>query len=312
MKFLRDVKVILSIVLVLVICASAVTIFMLKKQSNDVVALKDEEISELQSQLGGIGEMVSAYSLASDVVVGKTVEANDLVAIEIPAAIAGNIITDIDAFKSELIGDAPTKSLIYKLDLPAGAVLSKEMICDYELTDDLRYYDLVLNQYYVGMQTGDYFDVRYIAPSGEDSIVISQAKIEQVNYGIPKVILSEEDILNYRSAICETAYAGGYLYALQYVEAGLQSKAQTFYQAKPYLVSLMLDTSLEDSIKSQMAATAGVGIYSDDASEQERLVEQIKAKFQENASAIEAAQSEWTSEQQRIAEEEAYSAMYGE
>lgn len=308
MKFLRDLRVILGILLIIVLIVATFVVLMLKKQNTKIVEEKDTEISELQSQLSNIGDMTTVYTLASDVVAGKTVEDNDLVTVEIPTSSAANVIGDIDSFRQELIGDAVNKSLVYKLDLTTGTILTKEMLADYTLTDDLRYYDIVLNQYFIGMQQGSYFDIRYAASSGEDSIVVSHVRAEQVNTGIPKVVMSEKDILTYRSALIESVLDNGFLYAVEYVESGLQKPADSFYIAKPYLLSLINDTSLEADIKASLMQNAGHGIYDEDEDKQKEIRERILEKFNSNGSTITSAQTTWQEEELRKAEEAAEAA----
>lgn len=314
MKFLRNPKILLSLILVIVIAASAVAIVILKGQNKKALADKDAEIERLQTEVAMVGEMISVYALTEDVVANKPVEDNDLVLVSIPSDSAGNVITDIEALRTEKIGDAVNKSLVYKMDLAGGTILTKEMLSDYTLTDDLRYYDIVLNQYFVGMTQGSYFDIRYASTKGEDSIVISHTRAEQVNNGVPKIIVNEKDILAYRSALIESVLTDGYLYAVEYVESGLQKPAETFYITKPYLASLMNDKGLENDIKAALASNGHSGDYDEYVSgstEEERktnlesLKERINSKFTETGSTVENAQSAWQNEQERIAQEQA-------
>lgn len=249
MKFLKDLRVVLAIILVIVLIAFVLTVVFLNKGKTTAIAAKDEEIAGLQSQLSAIGDMSTVYVLANDVTVGKEVTENDFTTVDIPAQAAGNVLTSLDGIVSE------DRSIVkyFKIDMPAGTIVTKEDMLDRVLQNDERLFDVVTDSNPVGLEVGSYVDVRIQLPTGADYIAIPHKRVEQLNSGTLKLILNEEEIHAYNSMLIDWILYGANIYAVQYVEGGLQATAETYYPISQTVVSIAAkDPNLLTAIKQDM------------------------------------------------------------
>lgn len=249
MKFLKDLRVVLAIILVIVLIAFVLTVVFLNKGKTTAIAAKDEEIAGLQSQLSAIGDMSTVYVLANDVTVGKEVTESDFTTVDIPAQAAGNVLTSLDGIVSE------DRSIVkyFKIDMPAGTIVTKEDLLDRVLQNDERLFDVVTDSNPVGLEVGSYVDVRIQLPTGADYIAIPHKRVEQLNSGTLKLILNEEEIHTYNSMLIDWILYGANIYAVQYVEGGLQATAETFYPISQTVVSIAAkDPNLLTAIKQDM------------------------------------------------------------
>ncbi len=137
----------------------------------------------------------------------------------------GNVITKVAADD----GGEPKevkKEFIMKIDVPSGAMVTKDMVTDAEsqITDDLRIQEFNMILLPSQLKNGDYIDVRYNLPGGEDYIVLAKKKVIYTTQTGVWLKLSEEEILTMGNAIVEAyGIAGSKIYALKYVEPGLQA-----------------------------------------------------------------------------------------
>lgn len=249
MKFLKDLRVVLAIILVIVLIAFVLTVVFLNKGKTTAIAAKDEEIAGLQSQLSAIGDMSTVYVLANDVTVGKEVTESDFTTVDIPAQAAGNVLTSLDGIVSE------DRSIVkyFKIDMPAGTIVTKEDMLDRVLQNDERLFDVVTDSNPVGLEVGSYVDVRIQLPTGADYIAIPHKRVEQLNSGTLKLILNEEEIHAYNSMLIDWILYGANIYAVQYVEGGLQATAETYYPISQTVVSIAAkDPNLLTAIKQDM------------------------------------------------------------
>ncbi len=156
-----------------------------------------------------------------------------------------NTSRDIIDENGNLVG---TNKIIAKIDIPAKAILTPEMLTAEEniTTNDLReveYNMLVLPS---KLENGETIDIRLRLPSGADYIVLSKKKVTLADLGgvtsDTTILLNvaEEQILTMDAAIVD-AYRmkGSKLYAVKYTEPGLQSAAIPTYVPSNDTVSLI-------------------------------------------------------------------------
>ncbi|MNV36722.1 hypothetical protein D3C71_1282110 [compost metagenome] len=241
---LKDLRVILSIVLFLSWTAVGVVGYLYYDSNQKKLSDKDMEIAQLQADLTSIGELVPAYTVASNVTLGKKVEETDLIPIQVPVGAATNLIQD----PSEIQGK------FYRLNLTAGTAINTDSIMDSEIADDTRLYDVILNTIPIMLKEGTYVDVRITLPMGEDFIAIPHKKVHSVNNSILKLALSEKDIHTYNSLLFDALmYPGTVLYAAEYVEGGVQKAADAFYPVSANIVAVAeKDPNLLDAIKADI------------------------------------------------------------
>ena len=130
------------------------------------------------------------------------------------------------------------KSIIAKVDMKANTVITNSLIAraDEIQTDDVRRQEYNMLSLPIDLMTGDYVDVRFMLPNGQDFIVVSkkQVTIPDVNGAYLadtiQMNMSEEEILSLSCAIVE-AYRmdASKLYVTKYTEAGLQEAATPNY-----------------------------------------------------------------------------------
>jgi len=156
-----------------------------------------------------------------------------------------NTSRDIIDENGNLVG---TNKIIAKIDIPAKAILTPEMLTAEEniTTNDLReveYNMLVLPS---KLENGETIDIRLRLPSGADYIVLSKKRVTLADLGgvtsDTTILLNvaEEQILTMDAAIVD-AYRmkGSKLYAVKYTEPGLQSAAIPTYVPSNDTVSLI-------------------------------------------------------------------------
>jgi len=118
-----------------------------------------------------------------------------------------------------------------KLNLKAGTVLADSLVYEGEqLTNDVRYVEYNMLVLPTTVMQGDYIDIRLTLPNGQDLIVVSKKEIKKLLGDTVGLELTEGEILMMESAIVE-AYimTASKLYAIQYIEPGMQAAAVKTY-----------------------------------------------------------------------------------
>ncbi len=237
MKFLRK----WGILFVSIFFVAAIIILILfsKKSMDELklgIAERDEQIVTLETSLTDIGPCALGYVLNTDVRAGESVNKDYFVQVSVPEKLGLNIFTQ------EMM-EAPEIDLAYfRTSLKEGTVITTEDINYQEIKDSERYVDVVLDQLPIGVMEGNYIDIRITFPYGEDFIALSNKKIEQINSGILKLILDENEIAVYNSLLLDRIlYSGTQIYAVEYVDAGSQDRAETFYPINDTQSELLLE-----------------------------------------------------------------------
>lgn len=244
MAFLKSVKGILTLSLVLSWLVFGGAGYFYWDKTTKTVEQKDSEIARLQSDLDSIGQLIPVYALSSDVKMGKQVQETDFHEVLVPVGAAANMLTSFE----ELVGK------YYKVDLAAGTIISPDVVYDEPLTDDLRLVDVVLNNIPVGLKPGSYVDVRITLPMGEDFVALSRKRVHSINAGVLKLVLSSKDIHTYNSMLIDSlVYPGTSLYAVEYLEGGAQRAADVYYPVATNILAIaQADPNLLEAIKADM------------------------------------------------------------
>ena len=150
----------------------------------------------------------------------------------------GAIATKIDEE-----GNPITKKVAMRITVPAGTIVTKDMI--YEVDDPvmadqriLEYSCIVLPSQ---LQEGEFIDIRYAIPDGQDYIVLSKKKVLQCTVNSIWLKMTEDEMLTLASAIVESYRSEGAikLYAVQYTEPGMQTAAIPTYPVKAEVKELI-------------------------------------------------------------------------
>lgn len=139
----------------------------------------------------------------------------------------GEIITRIDED-----GNPIAKTMIVKIDVPAGTIITKDMLAENEdeldSTQRIQEFNMILLP--SQLKNGDYIDVRVTYPNGQDFIVLSKKKVIGTNATSVWLKLNELEINIMNNAIVESYKATGTkLYAIEYIEPGMQKEATPTY-----------------------------------------------------------------------------------
>lgn len=245
----RKIKIILGVVGGLALVGgitAAVLMYTKTKENYELeIANRDGQISALQGQLDEIGTITNTYQLAYDVKSGTIIEEADLVPVDIPekytydeTARKTGYITDIN----DIVG------LRYKTDLSAGTILTPALVYPNDLTSDVRYLDVVFDELPIGLEIGDYIDVRFQFTLGQDFIAMTHKEVVGINDKVLKLIVSQADIYTYESMKTDKAYyPGTKLYGIQYIDGGIQPSANNYYPLRiETLTAMVQDPNLGD------------------------------------------------------------------
>lgn len=297
MSKLKDIKVILIILLVISWIGAGLGGYLFYTAKEKQLALKDAELAEMTGTLNQIGELVTAYAVSSDVVTGKKIDESDLLPIDVPISMVTNLTLD----PAELIGK------YFKTSLTSGTAISSDVVYTDEITDDQRLLDVVVHNIPVGLKEGSFVDVRITLPKGEDFIAMAHKKVHTISGGVLKLVVTEKDIHTYNSMLIDSLiYPGTTLYAIEYLEGGIQSGADTYYPLSSNVLAIaQKDPNLLDAIKSDIIhrrESLETGLVSVDDEEVTRTLERGREKHQES---ITEAEREFQRRMERMAEQQA-------
>ena len=139
-------------------------------------------------------------------------------------------------------------TVIAKVDLNANTVITSSLITrgDEVTSNDLRKEEYNVVSLPVDLAPGEYVDIRFTLPNGQNYIVVSKKQVKipivngQYSSDTIQMNLTEEEILIMSCAIVENFQIdGSKLYATRYTEAGLQSAAIKTYTPNQYVLNLI-------------------------------------------------------------------------
>ena len=129
-----------------------------------------------------------------------------------------------------------------KIDVPAGTIVTKDMIVatGEEITNTQRIQEYNMIVLPSQLKNGDYVDIRLSLPNGQDYIVLSKKQVLGTTASTIWLQVDEMEISLLSSAIVESYYYTGLkLYAVPYVEPGIQEASQITYPASPEALNLI-------------------------------------------------------------------------
>lgn len=228
----------MATVLVLVLAAAGV--FIMKKNYDNIIAQRENEINMLQEQLNEIGNLVTVYQLNSDAKSGTKMQDFQFSFIEVPEySIPQNALMSLEE----------VEGFYYKISLSSGTIITSDMLMQQKLTDDERTLDVVLDEIPIGIEEGDYVDIRIAFPLGQDFIVMSHKEVVEINGSTLKLIVSQQDFYSYQSMQTDEAlFSSTKAYGSTYIEGGVQQAAQQYYPVSlDVLKTMLLDPNIDTS-----------------------------------------------------------------
>lgn len=290
----------LGMVITLVICAviGALAYFILSSQ---------EEAKEQEE-----GALTYAYRLKSDVKSGEEITLDKVESVLVTekavplGAFPSKTKIEKSKGKATWVDSAFPSGYKSKLDLSAGTILAENLVYEgEELTSDVRYVEYNMLTLPTTILEGDYIDIRLTLPNGQDLIVISKKEVKSILGDTIGLELTEGEILMMESAIVE-AYimTASNLYAIQYIEPGIQEAAIKTYTPTTAVQNLIAaNGNIKNEAKSALQARfdpnmrgyidGSKGAYA--ADEQQNLEEGIQKQIEDAKAAREAYLSGLTS-----------------
>ena len=195
-------------------------------------------------------------------------------------------------------GSEKKKNLVLKFNVPAGSMVTKDMFYEEgeEIANDTRMQEFNMILLPSQLKNGDYVDIRYSLPGGENYIVLSKKKVIYTTQTGIWLELTEDELLTIENAIVE-AYGikGSKLYALKYVEPGMQEASTPTYPVNEN--TLQMIQSSPNVV--QVAKDALFARYNDQGQVEQR-VSHINALLPDTQTMQSEVQSGHTSEQSTI------------
>lgn len=220
---------------VLVAGAIVATVMYIRSTKDDYeaqLAYQQGTIDSLNAQIAEIGPLVTVFELNYDVMSGSIIEEQDLTAVTVPERAAAGFITDIN----QAVGQR------YKTQLQKGDLLFDSLIYPNDLTTDVRLLDVPLDQMPIHLEVGDYVDIRFQFSMGQDFIVMEHKEVLDINANVITILADAAEIhVDTSMRIDQRYYASCKIYALQYVDGGVQQGTKTYYPVRYEQLATMLD-----------------------------------------------------------------------
>lgn len=191
------------------------------------------EIVNLEQTIASYGDPVEVYTVISPVKAGDPITADNIESMKMYSSmLTEQYVTNIN----DIVGR------YFKIAVNPGTAIMKDMAMDEELDDSMRDRDIVLDRLTVGLEVGDYIDIRITMPYGDDYVVIPHKRVYGISEGTIKLYLSELEWNTYQGALIDYFLNKEYgctLYADKYVEPGIQQSAINFYAVPTNIAALL-------------------------------------------------------------------------
>lgn len=220
------------LIILLILVAAAVSFIVTKNIYGAKIEKKQMEIDDLNLTLAARLDNCMVYRLKEKVKAGDACLLDNLELVEIPSSSFTKGMCD---------PDRSYDGLTYKIDFPAGTIIMEDMLTDIEISNLTRYMDVILDEMPIGLEVGDYIDIRIAFPLGQDYIVLPKKKVAQISGQTVKIICEEKDFYMIESCKTDMAlFKATRLYASQYVEAGIQTAAEGYYPVTLEILKTMI------------------------------------------------------------------------
>lgn len=181
----------------------------------------------------GKGGIVYAYRLTSAIKSGEEIDASKVEMVKVSAK-------DLPAdYINENIDVTLYKS---KINLQAGTFLSASLLYSGEgISDSTRLVEYNMLTLPSNLSVGDYIDVRFTMPSGQNYIVLSKKQVKKIQGTTITLYLTEDEILMMSSAVIESyVMKASNLHAVQYIQAGTQEASTPTYAVNSDVYQLIM------------------------------------------------------------------------
>ena len=206
-------------------------IFRVIQERNQNIEELTLQIGDLEWQLWTYGDIVQVYTLSRERRSGTEFDISDVEAMAIPSSILSDqFITDLNELRNA----------IYRIDVSPGVPLTRGLFTRETILDTDRFHDVVVDLFPIGARAGDYFDLRIVTANGQDYIVLAKKRAIEFYGSAVRMILSEEELHHYQSALVDTFLnPGTFLYLTTYVEPSMQPRASVYYPVSDLVMAVM-------------------------------------------------------------------------
>lgn len=214
--------VIFALILAIIVAIASIAIIFFERKK---VQEAQDVVTQLQTELNDNQQEV--YVALRDIDAGERLidNADDGTVNVAMTDIYSGIDTGI-YMTSDQIGQ---KALI---DIKLGAAVQKTMIAEQDITNDTRTYEIGEVNLTTRQSNHDVVDIRIVFPDGTDYILLSKKTIQNLSGQYFDVLMNEDEILRYESALVDAVENGARLYTTKYVHETLQDDATAFYPVK--------------------------------------------------------------------------------
>ena len=211
------------------------------------IADRDATITTLTQQWAELGPAVQGLVLIKDVSGGQEIRADNwkkfFAPVTYPQKLNLKLSTPNDFTKTKYV----------RASMSTGAVLTLDDIRSTRQEDSQRYYDVILDEYPVGLTPGKYVDIRVRFPFGQDFISLGHKQVKEINGPTIKLVLSEQEIYTYNSMLTDKVLYQAQLYSTEYLDTGAQQAANNFYPLNYNMQELLLkNPNALDIVRSEM------------------------------------------------------------
>lgn len=228
-------------VIVTATLVSCVWGFIMYNKTKEITEKFEGEISQLTATLDALGPNIDCYTVTEEYVnhvdgntTGQIIENNALQVISVPSSLVGETyVTD----PSKIVGR------YWKVNVHPGTPITSDLVMAEKYDDTLRDVDIACDSWVVGMRPGDYVDLRFTLPFGQDYVVLTHKRVQSIGTKTIKLFLTEEELHTYQSVVVDhylNQSNGSRLYLTKYIEPGVQKVATTYYAPSDAVKTMML------------------------------------------------------------------------
>ena len=251
-----------------------ITSFVWYKYDTKKMSEANQQIELLNNTVNSLGECVTVYGLSTTMNAGDEIKEEDLEPISMPSSkVTDAWVTD----KAQVVG------MYCKVRMSKGTPVTLDLVMNEQIDDTTREYDVCFSYWPVGLKVGDYVDINFTLPYGEDYIVVPKLRVKETNENSIKVDMTSEYWNIYNSAMVDFYLhmdQGASIYLAKYVEPGAQDAAIPYYAVRPNIKAIMemnpnivelASSALNDSLRATVdSALQAVDANTDKTNEDEQ------------------------------------------
>lgn len=211
-------KILIALAVILVL-ASAITIFMLYKKTK----AQEEQIGVLTTQINTMAQedLVDVIVAKQPLKSGTLVDETQLQTRKWDRKyLSENMITDMNLIKDK----------IWKIDVSTDGPITADMVAQEEYGPTDRLQLVVIDAMTPSLELGDYIDVRMVTPYGVNYVVMSKKRVTNIYESGIEVVMSEAELMVYSGLLIDQYMnTGTMVYTSKYLDPTLQKSTYTMY-----------------------------------------------------------------------------------